>query len=283
MATVKSKSKSKSKTKKSLTSVAIGAATITGISLLGIGVGKAIKLKLEKQIREKIENENLQAKYHEFLACDQTVKPFGTKSVFDKIPLKLVDKILVKFKNMQDINNQCLINEKIKKYCCDNRMVIFTEILKYNGYKKGIKLTYAEIIFSWFNGNGIKVLDFYIKNYDFSDRTLSVFILLSLNNKFTSININNEMYWNYYPIIYYYTPSSSIKNCILKRYNQLTIPEIQSKPSGYYFYPGTNFNLDYLNNNFCNKLGNLNHNTMKMYAILEIDYIKTIPNLYIDY
>jgi hypothetical protein len=235
---------------------------IVATTLAAIGINKAIKLskaKLEKQIRKKIENENLQSKYNKFLACDQTVKPFGNKSAFDLIPIKLIDNILVKFKNMQDINNQCLVNINIKKYCCDNRILIFSEILKYNGYTKGIKKEYSEIIFEWFYPTINKVLDFYVFKYDFSDRTLAIFILLALNNKFTINNINDDKYWNYYPIIYYYS-NNKIKNFILYKYNQLTIDEIQSKPTGYFFYAATPFVSDYLKLNFCNKLGNLSKN-----------------------
>lgn len=250
---------------------------------IGLGINKLIKIKLEKQIRENIEKENLQSKYDQFLACDQTVKPFGNKSVFDLIPIQLIERILVKFKSHRDINNQCLVNETIKKYCCDNRISIFTEILKYNGYTKGIKKEYAEIVFEWLGPSKIKVLDLHIKNYDFSDRTLAVFILLALNNKFTINNINDDKYWNYYPIIYYYSPNNKIKNFILYKYNQLNINEIQSKPTGYYFYAATPFVRDYLKLNFCNKLGNLSVNAMRVYSKLEVDYIKTIGNLYIDY
>jgi hypothetical protein len=252
----------------------------------------------EEIIKQKNEENNRHIIYPKFAACEERAKPFGTKSDLDILPIELIDKILKNFTDMKDINKTCLQSQEYKNFCCINRARIFKESLKQLGYTKKITDENAEIIFTWmvpsYKLNKTKINNFFVR-HSFNDdrtvsafilsgpnvRTLSAYILSTVNDKITVSDIDNITWW-FYPIIYYYTLNNTIKNYILNKYNKLTRDNIQRHPSKYFLYRNKKM-IRYSVDIIQPKIGSLTDSDIKEYSNIIINYIKRINNPFIDY
>src|SRR6476620_2253318 len=264
------------KNKKILAAIAL--TTLAGISTGGYKLYKIKKRSkvlgdYARNLRNIIENKN------KFLACDTNIKALGNKSNFDTLPFEIIDEILKKFTVMADINKQCLVNGRIKEYCCNNRQRIFIEIFKYLGYIKGINKVNAEFLFTFLEPKEYftKINEFYIHEINHHDiGILSIFIIIVLNNKLNLSDIDhtkNKMYWGLYPAIYYYTKNTVIKNYILHEFNTLNINNIVNDNIDYFIALNGKM-ANYIINNILNKLGLLTDNDIYKYSQVYINIYK---------
>lgn len=228
--------------------------------------------------------------YTKFLACDKQVLPYGNKSNLDNLDFDIIYQTFKFYKSIEDINKMCLTSNKMKTICCNNRQKIFVKILEYLGYTKKITNDNAEVIFSWIdttNKNSTKKLvDFYIGGLSLYDKPLAIIILLSINNKLTINDIDNKkqfLFWWYYPIIYYYTPNINIKKFILDEYNKITMDLINTNRRGFYFITNNFQTGMYIKNTLLRNLGELTHENINHYSILEVNYLKQTVNQFISY
>lgn len=253
-------------------------------SILAVATGYKIYSDKKKKERNKVLNEysqnlkNIIENRDKFLACNKDIVPLGNKSNLDILPFEKLDDILKNFKSMSDINNTCLVNIKIKEYCCNNRQRIFKEIFAYLGYTKGINNSNAEYLFSFLkpksNYNLIDI--FYIKHLSsFFNNIFLIIIIIALNDKLKLSDIdhtkNNEV-WGFYPAIYYYTPNTSIKKYILNEYNKLTINNVNNIEFDY--FPSCDNMGNYIVTNIIPKLHTLTDSDIYNYSKIFIKSYK---------
>jgi hypothetical protein len=242
----------------------------------GVASGYKIYKKTERNKVVKEYSQNLRKiiyNKNKFLACDKSIAALGNKSNLDILPFEMIDNILKNFNKMTDLNNQCLVNERIKEYCCKNRERIFIDIFKNIGYIKGINKANGEYLFTFLvskNAGKIKIDKFYINEINpFDIDILLIFIIVSFNNKLKVDDINNTKntnIWGVYPYIYYYSCNNNIRKYILDEYNKLN--DINN------FYPINNTMTNYIRNNINTKLHQLTHTDIENYSKLQINGFK---------